>query len=429
MSLIREFDDLIHQTLRLWLRFLPQVGTWLVLGWLLYTGLLVASAVVGSTWGPMGSILFVLGVTAHVVGVIFAVHSLKPGLTTPSQLADDSRYGIVPRPVFTTERKIDVAILTVGPVLGVYALWAVVDQMIRDGLVWNTVIQTIWNASQFSIPRSVDSLPFYLILGGVALALRVGYGRLVRNHPNAWWRVPLVFLEGLWVFATFFIVLLGLRALSLWAAGRAFWRESLHTWHAFVQWLPDLTLPFDLTLPEFLQHAAIWLTETLLPGLWQGIALPLMWLALVAIVFGWREFRAADLLNGRLRDTGERLATNRAARSLDPVWRLLTADLRDKYLPLLHALRLIWHSGPVVLGAYLVLAAIVDAASHALNSILLTTFGTDTPQRVLGSFTTIDLIDHLLTTSLALALYTAVFDRGLADAVGIARRDAALSRA
>lgn len=423
MPLVREFDALLQRTLQLWARYLPRVGTWLMLGWVLYTVCLMASASIGNTWGPVGAILFVVGVTANVVGVIFAIHSLKDGLLTPATWASttDRPHDLIPAAVFAPERKVDVAILAIGPVLGVYALWAIVDQMIRDGLVWNTVIQTVWNTGQFSISRNLDALPFYLTLGGIALAVRVGYARLVRQRSNPWWRVPLIFFEGLWVFATFFIVLLGFRALSNWSAERAFWRETLHAWHAFREGLPDIRLPFDLTLPEFLQRAVTWLTETFLPGLWNGLVLPLVWLAVVAIVFGWREFRARELLRGRVGRTSDRLSENPTVSSLRPVWLWLTTDLRDKYVPLFHAFRLIWHSGPFVLGAYLVMSALIEAGQYALNAVLLVALGSDTPERVLATFSIIDAVDHLVVTSLSLCLYAAAFDRGLADALGMRR--------
>ncbi len=428
MQLIREFDVLVHDMWGLWRRFLPQVGTWLLLGWLVYIACLLASATIGNAYGALGSVVFVLGVTANVVSVIFAIHAVKPGLRTVKRViaAGDaaSVSTEIPAAVMSSERKIDVAILTVGPVLGVYAVWAIVDGMISDGLVWNTIIRSFWGAGEFSISRRLADLPFYLILGGVALVVRLVYGWLVRRLRSTWWKLPLVFLEGLWVFATFFIVLLGLRALQNWLDERAFWREGLHAWHGLLQWLPDIRLAFDLTLPEALQHASIWVVEQFLPGLWQGIALPLVWLAVTAIVFGWREFRARDLLSVTLRERADQLeSASNSTKRLGPLVSLLTVDLRDKWVPLLYAFRLIWRSGPNVLGAYLVLSALMEAGGWAFHAILSRAFSADTQENVLRSFNVVDVVQHVVVMSLSVCLYAAAFDRGLADAAGLTHDD------
>ncbi|MEO7587793.1 MAG: hypothetical protein ABIS84_07155 [Arachnia sp.] len=423
MQLIREFDALVHATGRLWIRFLPRVGTWLLLGWLAYTTCLVTSAAVGNRWGPAGAVIFVLGVTANVVGVIFAIHALKPGLGAGPRLVEARRQfpgaSGIPDTVLAPERRVDVAVLAIGPVLGVYAVWAVIDGMIRDGILWNAITGDVYEAGDFSIGRSVADLPMYVGLGFAALVLRIGWGYLVRGRQSSWWRAPLVFLEGLWVFSTFFIVLLGVRRLHTWVARRAFWREGLHAWQQFLDSLPAIRLPFDVTLPQFLQRGSIWLTEMFLPGLWQGIALPLVWLAVTAMVFGWREFRARDLLTDSLRERADRLERTDASRTLSPVVGVLTEDLRYKWLPLLHTFRLVWRSGPWVLGAYLVLSALAEVGSWALKAILFRVFASGEQAQVLRSFTAIDAVQHLITTSVLVCLYAATFDRGLAGAAGL----------
>ena len=424
VQLLQEFEALVRKVWTLWRRFLPQVGTWLILGWLIYTTCLLTSATLGNSYGVLGAIIFVVGITANVVSVIFAILSLKPGLRTTQRLAESARNSPavegIPAAVFAPEKKLDVAILAVGPVLGVYAAWAIIDGMVSDGLLFNAVTRSLWDTGEFSIGRRLSDLPSYFILGATAVILKVAYGRIVAGRRSPWWKVPLVFLEGLWVFATFFIVLLGLKGLNNWLVERAFWRESLHAWHRFLEWLPDLQLFGGLTLPDALQRVSIWITEEFIPGLWQGIALPLVWLAVVAIVFGWRDFRARDLFTPQLRQRADSLETSESAtRPLLHVLGLITSDLHDKWVPLLHAFRLIWRSGPFVLGAYLVLSALLDAGSWAFEALLWRLFASSTTLQVLRSFTSNDLIHHVVMTSLALCLYAAAFDRGLATAAGL----------
>lgn len=422
MPLIREFALLTRRTWILWRRFLPEIATWLLLGWLIYISCLLTSATLGTSFGPLGAIVFVLGVTASVVSVIFAIHSVKPGLETAGRLSETSSSFAplaLPPEVFATERKIDVAILAIGPVLGVYAAWSIIDGMISDGLLWNAVVRSVWGFDEFSIGDRV-SLRFYVVLGLVGLVTRLVYGRLVTRLRSPWWKLPLIFLEGLWVFATFFIVLRGLGAFQIWLAQRAFWRNTLHGWHSFLELLPDIGLPFNITLPEALQDVSIWLTESFLPGLWQGVALPMVWLAIAAIVFGWRNFRARDLFTSGLRERAERFeATHPARGGVNRVAGVLATDLREKWLPLLHASRLIWRSGPHVLGSYLLLSALLGAVSWLLNALLARLFASGTQERALRAFNANDVIQHVIITSISVCLYAATFDRGLATAAGL----------
>ena len=90
-------------------------------------------------------------------------------------------------------------------------------------------------------------------------------------------------------FASALAVLAGLGRLVEWVTSRAVWQGLSSGWHAFLGVLPDLRLPFDLTLPEALAELAGWLTRPLMPGVWSAVLLPLVWVALTAVVFGWRE--------------------------------------------------------------------------------------------------------------------------------------------
>ncbi|TRY18319.1 hypothetical protein FOJ82_09835 [Tessaracoccus rhinocerotis] len=423
MPLIREFLALTRAMLGLWVRHLPRIGTWLLLGWLLYSVCLLSSALVGTRWAPLGAILFVVGVTFNVLGVVFAIHELKPGIRSIRQIRERGRGELehVPEPVFSDERRVDVAVLTIGPVLAVYAVWGVIDGMIRDGFLWNTVIRSMWNATEWSISRNPDRFWSYLGMGVAALVGRMVWARLFRKRSSPWWRVPVIFLEGLWTFATFFIILIGAEQAVIWVRQRRFWREGETAWYRFLEQLPEIRLPFDMTLPQALKQLTIWLDGSVLPGLWDGIALPLMWLAIVAIVFGWREFRARDLLGQHVRARTELLeeAHGDFMATLGRLFNVVTADLRDKYLPLVYAFKLVWKSGPYVLGSYLVLTALLNWGVVEFHTALFRIFAADTEANILRSFIWLEALREMVALSLLTCLYAAAFDRGLADASGL----------
>ena len=80
-----------------------------------------------------------------------------------------------------------------------------------------------------------------------------------------------------------------------WLQERVVWQWLRTAGQEVLAALPDLRLPFDLTLPEAVAAAASWVWSVLLPGLSTGVLLPLLWLALTATVLGWPDPRASRL--------------------------------------------------------------------------------------------------------------------------------------
>ena len=186
-------------------------------------------------------------------------------------------------------------------------------------------------------------------------------------------------------------------------------------------------LPWDLTLPRVVAAAGDWLWHSLLPGLGTAIALPLVWLALTVTVFGWHQVTARELLAGtRVESRVSRASAGLQRRRSGVVGLaahhgldLLTADLRTKYLPVAHALRLILRAGPAFLGAYLVLATLVVTLQAFVTSLLDVAMG---PQNVAWSLATDPFTElglDLLFTTIAVALYVAAVDRLFAAAAGL----------
>lgn len=212
----------------------------------------------------------------------------------------------------------------------------------------------------------------------------------------------------------FFVTLIGLTWFELRMVGWAVYRDGFRAWRGFLDWLPDWQLPFGLTLPDAIARAAGWLTRELAPALWLGVALPLVWLALTATVLGWRNFSASDVLAGKVPDRLSGFVPNSGlARGLLQVAGTLGADLRDKYLPVLHSLSLVWRSGPRLLGLFIVAYALLQSLGYWLHAGLLLAVAPSDQIAFTRWLRLLELPGEFIVQTLTVTLLVATFDRGL----------------
>lgn len=420
MPLVRELLTLTRRSVSVWLRHFPQLVIILGCGWIGYTVGIISSATLGTRLDPLPSILFALGVCSQVVSLILAIASLKSSMISPALLAerrDDLPDDMpIPREVFGAEKPVDIAISVIGPVLAVYAVWQLIDGMIRDGMVWNIMLQGYGNPT-WSISLAPDRLPVYLAVGLAALALRLIWGRIARNR-GSWWRAPLVVFEGAWTAMSFFI-LIGLYNIVMeWVWTREFYRAVERMWFEFIAWLPAIPLPIGSTLPEALVDFTNWVSETLIPETWMGIVLPLMWLSVTAMVFGWRNFDIHDLLDRNARERAQAALRRSQSWAILSKFGFVFKDARYKYLPLIHCWRLVWRAGVYVLGSFLILAAVLGVISHLVGAATLELLSRiDQTTAVMGS----DLVSIVLIQGMFICLYAVTFDRGVKEALDLTR--------
>ena len=338
----------------LWWSRLPALIGVFSLGFGLHLLGLTASVWLGSAHPVLGTLVFVLAVLAKVGALVIMLWLCRPASDRESAL--------------------DVAALAIGPFLAVYALWGLVDDEVYALFSANIAVSGLGGVDEWSI--NLQWLRFYLLLAVVVWVLRQVVGRISRARPSRPLLLLGVVLEGTWTFASALALLAGLGKAMNWIGSRAIWRGLLDGWYWWLAVLPDLHLPFDLTLPEAVVEASRWLVDTVLPGVWSAVLLPLVWLALTSVVYGYRDADAHSVAVGAIWDSssgrsaiGRGVETRRGGpRSLDR-WRTLarrvgivvTADLRTKYLPVVYALGMLWRVGPRFLAAYLVLATAVES--------------------------------------------------------------------
>ncbi|WP_425310002.1 hypothetical protein AADG42_14950 [Ammonicoccus fulvus] len=414
MRTVREFTLLAGETLALWVRAFPRLGFWFCVGYLIRTAGLLISLAIGPSNLLLSTLAFIVGEVGFIAGLLLMLHSARGELWSPQRLAGAERAG-VPATVFDRDSATTTLLLALGPFLAVYSVWGMVED--RVAALFHGNVQAFGlDAAAWSV--SFSYWPLYAAIAGVALALRLLLSKAL-GQRDGWWQAPVLLLEGIWVFASFFVLThLGRQGLE-WLTTRAFWVGAENAWYAFADTLPDIALigPFaGWTMPQLAQESWGWFWSTFLPGLSMTLFLPLVWLALTAVVHGWREFRAADVLSGTpaARVTGRTL----------PRWaEWATDDLRHKYLPVISALRLILAAGPRFLGAYLVLATLLRVGQEWLNWALAMVVGELPINQAVAYGYVRDFLSAFLGMTLLAALYLAAFDRGIAETTKLPWRE------
>lgn len=419
---------------RLWRAHGLAMAMWFCAGFVLHTLGLQASAQLGARHAVWAMLAFVVGVVATLVALVLMIHSVEPGLRTPARIARSDPAGTtpggtaphpargggwrIPRLVFVREPRLDVVATAVGPFLAVYAVWGFVNDEVRELFTGNYTVQGLGGIDNFSISFSPGRLPFYVVLAVSSWVLRQLVAAVTRRRRVLPLALAGIVLEALWVFSFFAAAFIAAGKLRPWLRTRAGYVGLQDARRAWIDWLPDWTLPFGVHLPEAVDRVLALLVGSVLPGVWNAVLLPLVWLALTASVLGWREFRSGDVLAGtRIGDRwAGRLA--RVGGPLGTLMGLLTSDLRTKYLPVLAALRMISRAGPGFVGVYLLLATVLTSARQLFDIAVTVLLG---PRDVASSLLTdpaATLVSGLIFTTLAIALYAAAFDEALAGAAG-----------
>jgi hypothetical protein len=387
---------LIIDAADLWWRRLIPLMTVFTLGYGLHLLGLALSVRIGPAQPILATLVFVLAVLARVGSLVIMLWLCRP--------ADDN------------ESALDVAAMAIGPFLAVYAVWGLVDEEVYALFAANIAVSGTGGTDEWSV--NLQWLGLYVALAAIAWLLRQAVALFTRRHPYRPVLLVGVVLEGLWTFASALALLAGLGRVIEWVTSRALWQGLIALWHGFLALLPDLRLPFDLTLPQALAALARWLTDTLVPGVWTAVLLPLVWLALTAVVFGWRRLDARTVvadtaLDAVHADLLARTGSRRRGRLAHSTWLLLTSDLRLKYLPVLAAFRLLWSTGPWFVSAYLVVATVVSTARSWAELGLARLLGPRDPYVALAWSWAEDLATAVPFTTVAVALYAAAGRRVL----------------
>ncbi len=428
MRTLTEVIRLADHAARLWVAGFWWLGAWFLLGTAGHLGLLWASAAAGPR-PALATALFITAVLLQVGSLVLMIHSVVPLMRTPLAVRAGaaSRPDRIPATVWEHESPLQVLTMAIGPFLVVYAAWQLVDQevvrlYVRNEIVYGNALGV--NRERWSV--NLDWWRFYLaVAAGAWLLQRLGspLERTLRGRARTVTAVVMTVCEAVWTFCSFLALFTLVPKAADWVSHRRAVVWLTERWYALVDLLPDLRLPFGLTLPTALLDLGRWVSTDLWPAFGDAVALPLMWVALTATVVGWREFRARDVVavvRGEAPTADDDVApVRRTARgAVISAARAATADLRDKYVPILTALGLVLRTGARFLGAYLLLSALLRFVMTWLLIGLKRWLGTGDLEWWLATATPIQVVHDLLLTTAGVALHVAAFDRVMASATG-----------
>lgn len=430
-----ELSGLTRASAALWWRFLPRLLLWFWLGYAVHALCVQSAAAFGADAKVTGNIFFGVALIATGGGTLLMLHALGPGLaefrrrlarfrrTPPSSPGETGPVPAIPTDVAAWRGGLDTVAVTIGPFLAIYSVWGMVGDEVLGLFVTNAKNYGTGSVDKWSI--DLTDTRFYVLTAAAVWAVRLvvlAAARLVRRRrpagdqggTGAWVAFAGIVLEGLWVFLAFVVVGILAGNLREWLAGRVVTQWLLAQWVRLTDLLPDLIL-FQIHLPDLVRSLVSWTWTTLLPAASHAVLLPLVWLALTATVFGWRDLRLRDLVGlPVLRWTTGPLGPGRPMAGLGRLVKVATGDLRTKYLPVASSLRMLLRGGPRFVGAYLVLATVLSTTQELVEALVRVSIGPVDVDRWSQTQPFAGLLVGTVFTPVLVALYGAAFDRCLA---------------
>jgi hypothetical protein len=266
---------------------------------------------------------------------------------------------------------------TLFPFVLVYLGWNLYTEDLRE--VLRADAQRLADAGDGMNAGNILIIPIAvaLVVAVVAWALRALCERRYERNPGRVLGFLVAFLEvNFTLYALYSIVAL-IRAGQGWITGRVFWQA--------------LTGEVGLPSPGPVEDALI---------------LPLVWLAIAAIVYGL-EMRDREAIKGTpLEGLPDRLAGRRRRLA-----ELSSRGLREKYVPVVHAVRLVFRAGAPAFAwfclCYVAIGALMDRVQRGAVALI----GTDHTVRFWNlALTPIEFGHRMLAEILRLALLAAMFD-------------------
>jgi hypothetical protein len=368
----------------------PALLAWFLAGWTARALIIHGAGYLLNINEDIGLVLLpvaILALLAAYVGMFLSIRRELPHLGR----VDDVEPGEVkPTPA---RQWSDTLLSAILPFFLLYVAW----NLIRDDVI-DLYFSSTTQDNFFDDPVS-DGSTFVasIVLVVVAFVGRWLLSRFSARLPR-WTAALATYFEAVWVLVALFIVRDLLAPVPHWFATRRMFAWAVDAWagiRADFAWLGALGDAIGWAVAQF---------GTL-------VALPLAWLAFASIIYFGVMPRSS-----RPGPASVRAASERWERL--PVWmrRLgtaVSAGFLDRWRPVVLAARLIWRSGPVALGTYLLGFAVLTAGAEWLRYLTYRLIGPHDINWWYGASDGVEWAIDTVMTVLQVALVAAAFDHAL----------------
>ncbi|TDQ55438.1 hypothetical protein [Actinorugispora endophytica] len=290
--------------------------------------------------GMAGLSLAVL-VTLAVTIIMF--HLLAPGMPT---LATElpgigERAGV---PFAERERRVvDAVTMAILPFLLFYSAWGMFAEEFRQ---YATSVANDRGLDAYLELSDIESAGLPLVVAIACWLGRTVFEGLYRRAGDRWLGLLTAVFEANWMFFAVFTVTRLVARAQEWLAGRVFMADLAFAVEGLLLTVEEVT-----RLPAVEAYAAALLVVAQLwEHLKEGLLEPLLWLTIVAVVFGAEVDEEQPMFGGGGRSPEQ--GPGGARGLLRGFGRLVGRDLRGKYTPFLNALRFVLRVGPVFFLSY-----------------------------------------------------------------------------
>lgn len=317
---------------RLWWRHWPQLVLLVLVGFLANHVLLEIAVSLGLRNHVLGLCSLGIVVLVKLVVIVMMFHVLRPSLPVIAGLSP----GSAPRPAPTTgdgarpHRFVEILALALAPFFAYYAAWGFLGDTVRDYSLRYLGANSPFD-SRGNPLDAMDAPGLIVVVAGAWVLRKLATWRHTQ-HPSPVWKILITLCEATWLF-------IGLFVISQWQAQVVEWWHSRVVWH---EWR-DVTQSLQVQWPTALSAYGDVISAVGRLALYA--LLPVVWLAMTALIYG-REVRQAD----------ELLASNTRFAEIAKRYRGLPAlahrssehfvkGYRGRFLPVVNSVRLTLTAG------------------------------------------------------------------------------------
>jgi hypothetical protein len=380
----------LYTALRVLARCWPALLAWFLVGWTVRALIIRGGGYllnIDENFGMLVLPLAILGMLAAYVGMFLAV---RRELTHLAAADDPERGEVAVGPIRQWRDSLLAAIL---PFFLLYVAWNLVRGDVVD-LYASSLYQDNFGTSPLAGNITVASLVIIV----TAFTIRWLLGRFSERLPR-WTSLLASYFEALWVLVALVTLRDLLALLGDWLSTRRMFAWAVDAWADFrgsFTWAGVFGDGLDWTIGQ----------------LGTVIGLPLAWLAFAAIVYFGTMPRSAHPAP----TAAVQAATERWAHL--PVWlrallRAVSAGFLDRWRPVALAARLIWRSGPISLGTFLLAFAVTAGIGEWLRLVVYRVLGPHSTAWWYGASDVVELGLDAVVAVLQVAVVAAAFDTAL----------------